>query len=614
MRNTGYVTGVNYLASNAGIKMWLDFDPKVIDEDFKKLKELKIDVIRIFPLWSVFQPVYQIYECKGKEQMLAFKGDNLFPDTYEGRAGLDTEMLDKFEIVLDLAHKHGLKAYIGMLSGWLSGRLFCPPALEGRNLTSDPLALKLEMDFIRVFVERFRDKPAVAGWASGNETDCLSDVDWDERLAWQTMMRNAIKAADPNHPVLNDMHPLRRYGVHTVAKRRDLFDLATIHPYSYFTPYTMNEPLDGMRNLLLSSCEANVYSSVLRIPCLMEETGTVGEFVCSRDITANYAKTSLFTGWADGASGMLWWCGFDYWHLDYPPYSKDPLERELGLLEVDRSEKPAAVAFREFKETIEALPFNITPPKSDAVCILSKQDEFAIPLGAYVLSKQAGIQITFAHESSIPKSDIYLIPTMYNGVDGRIFSKLLEEVREGATLYMSYDNWVNVSQCEQLTGNELIRNSFRGEPLVTENGEKYKVDVKLELKPTKSDVIVKEQDGNPILTEFKYGKGYILFCAIPTEKIFGEAHTSDLPALLKIYKAIAKHANLSVTKTAKEITVTEHTLEKGQKVIVAINCSNKAIEDTLTFNGVTLGKVYEGNINGNKISLEPHGVAIFEIK
>lgn len=609
-----FITGVNYLASNAGIKMWQYFDEKIIEDDFKKLKELKIDVIRIFPLWSDFQPVNMLYECKGKEYGNAINGDDLLVDTYEGRAGINPLMLDRFETVLDLANKYGFKVYVGLLSGWLSGRLFVPPILEGRNLTSDPLALKMEMDFIRVFVERFRQKPAIAGWASGNETDCISNVDWDERLAWQTMMRNTIKAADPYHPVLNDMHPLRDYGTYVVAERRDIFDLATVHPYAYFTPCCLNEPIDSMRGLLQPTFESAVYSGVLKIPCLLEETGTVGEFVCSKEVTANYAKTNLYSAWANGSTGMVWWCGFDQWHLNYPPYSKDPLERELGILEKDGKEKPVAHAFREFKETINSLPFKLTPPEIDAVCIMGKQKEFSIPFGAYILSKQAGFNMAFAYETSIPKSNCYIIPSMFSGVDGRIFKKLLAEVQNGATLYMSYDNWINIAKAEQTIGSVLVRNYKRGTPLETENGEKYNVDVKLELNPTQCNVLLKEKDGNPILTEFSYGKGKILFSAIPVEKIFGEAFTSDLPSLLKIYKTIADNMNLPVTKTAKEIGLTYHVLDDGKKIIVAINYSNQPIKDILNYNNVSFEKTYLGNVTETEISLEPHGVAVFEIK
>ncbi len=345
----------------------------------------------------------------------------------------------------------------------------------------------------------------------------------------------------------------------------------------------------------------------------MEETGTVGEFVCSRDVTANYAKANLYSGWANGSNGMIWWCAFNQSHLNYPPYTADPLERELGVLESDYTEKPVAKEFRKFKETINSLPFTLTAPKIDAVCVMGSQKEFGIMLGAYVLSKQAGINITYAHESSIPESNCYIIPSMVDAIDSRILDKILERVNNGATLYMSYSNWINLYNLENVTGNILVRNNFRGTPLVCE-GEKLNAEVRLELNPTKSNVRLSEEDGNPFVTEHKYGKGTVIFCTAPIEKLYGEAHTSDLPVMLKTYKIIAEKLNLSVTKTVKEIGITEHTLENDKRVIVAINYSNKPVEDTLQFNGVDCGNVYFGNIKDTKISIEPCGAAIFEIK
>ena len=57
MLTKDFVTGANYWASNAGINMWREFDESVIDDDFRRLKELKLDIVRVFPLWSDFQPI-----------------------------------------------------------------------------------------------------------------------------------------------------------------------------------------------------------------------------------------------------------------------------------------------------------------------------------------------------------------------------------------------------------------------------------------------------------------------------------------------------------------------------------------------------------------------------
>ena len=52
-----FIIGCNYWASNAGLYMFQDWKPEVIEEDFKKMAEIKLQMVRIFPLWSDFQPI-----------------------------------------------------------------------------------------------------------------------------------------------------------------------------------------------------------------------------------------------------------------------------------------------------------------------------------------------------------------------------------------------------------------------------------------------------------------------------------------------------------------------------------------------------------------------------
>ena len=56
MLTNGFVTGVNYWASNAGIKMWSDFDEKAIDSDFAKIASLKMDIVRLSLFGAIFNP------------------------------------------------------------------------------------------------------------------------------------------------------------------------------------------------------------------------------------------------------------------------------------------------------------------------------------------------------------------------------------------------------------------------------------------------------------------------------------------------------------------------------------------------------------------------------
>jgi endo-1,4-beta-mannosidase len=52
--------GCNYWASHAGTRMWADWQPEVVERDFKLLAESGLQTIRIFPLWPDFQPIHAL--------------------------------------------------------------------------------------------------------------------------------------------------------------------------------------------------------------------------------------------------------------------------------------------------------------------------------------------------------------------------------------------------------------------------------------------------------------------------------------------------------------------------------------------------------------------------
>ena len=615
MFTKGFVTGVNYWASNAGIKMWSDFDETVIDRDFAKIAALKMDVIRLFPLWSDFQPIHRLYRVIGFLGDIRFKDDVIPPDTEAGRAGVSEEMLDRFERVLRLAEKHGLKVAVGIVTGWMSGRLFVPPILEGKDITADPTAVRIAMDFIRIMVSRFKDDPVIVGWTSGNETDCLSNVDWNTRTLWATTMRNTIRAYDPhNRPIMEDMHPVRDRGSAPLNDRRDIFDVTTVHPYAFFSPFCCNEPIDSMRGLLHAVAEAKAYEGIEQIPCLIEEIGTLGDFLCSREMSAAYAKTNLYSSWANGMTGMIWWCANEQVNLKYPPYTWNPLERELGIFDENGEEKLVAKEFRDFKETVCALPFEITKPKTDAVCVLCGNGmDWARIVGSYVLSKQAGFNLSYAHETSIPESDMYILPSVNEMPEGTRLDELLKRVETGATLVITYASRLIFSKFEQLTGNKLIYNSVANSPAAVK-AYKFSRNTKLTLKSTSSTVLMSEDDSNPFLTVSNYGKGKVIFCTAPIEKQFSETVGEPDEGLYEVYKIIAKYLDLKITRNDKHIGITFHTLEDGTNIAVAINYSGNEITDTLNIKDGAIGKVYLGSAQGNEITVKPYSATIFEVK
>jgi len=177
-----FVLGANYWASHAGTAMWRDWRPEVVADDLRRLSEAGLQVLRVFPLWPDFQPIHLLRGGGGQPVEVRF-GELPLPDDASGQAGLSAEMMGRFRIFLDLAQQHGLAFDIGLLTGWMSGRLHVPPALEGRNVLTDPFAIRWSVRFVRQFVRTFRDHPAVAAWDLGNECNCMGQANRDERTA-----------------------------------------------------------------------------------------------------------------------------------------------------------------------------------------------------------------------------------------------------------------------------------------------------------------------------------------------------------------------------------------------------------------------------------------------
>lgn len=617
MLTSGFVTGVNYWASNAGIKMWRDFAPEVIDDDFKRLAALKLDVVRLFPLWPDFQPIERLYAGCGAEADVCTENEQPLGHADLDFAGLDKTMLQRFSTVLDLAEKHGLKICVGIVTGWMSGRLFAPPALVGKNLLNDPTALYYELRFVRAFVRHFRQRRVIVGWTSGNETDCLAVVTPIERANWALNMYNAIRAEDSTRPVMEDMHPLRQSGADCLYDRHDMFEVTTVHPYAKFTPYALNEPITSMRGLLHAVAEAKVYEGVTGKPCLIEEVGTLGDFVCSKQISAGYVKAQAMSAWANGLTGFMWWCAHEQTALNYPPYDWCPLEQELGLLNADKTEKPAAVAFREVKQLITAVQNKLggalPPARQDAVCVLEgSRDDWRNALGSYVLAKQAGFNLAFCTRRHLPRSNVYILPSVKVPVRAGFMQELAERVRQGATLLLTYEGGIVLSQLQHYFGVELITYSERGQQAMC-GGRTYPAPVRLELAARGAEVLLREDDQNPALTVYPFGKGRMIFCTLPVEKGYAEGHGGQDAAFNLVYNLLARQMPLPLRRDNEKIGITAHPMPNGTTVIVAVNYSNTAQQTTYTLTGQQFGQALHGRVTPTTIQLEPFGTAVFSL-
>lgn len=439
-----FFVGCNYWASHAGMFMWSDWDEATVEDDLRRLAEARVTTLRVFPLWSDFQPLTMHRTSRGKGREVRIGEEPLGFDEV-GRAGVDPVMLERFGRFCDLAEKYGLKLIVGLLTGWMSGRLFVPDMLQERNVLTDPLAIKWEIRFVRLMVRLFHEKPAIIAWDLGNECNCMAEVeDSEQAYVWAATISMAIRCEDALHPIVSGMHGLSPQSAWRMQDQPDFLDILCTHPYPAFTPHCDTDPINQMKSALHATAESLYYGGLGGKPCFAEETGVLGPMVVSDEYAADYIRAAMLSLLAHDCGGMLWWCGFEQSALTRTPYDWNGVERELGLFYLDKSPKPVLKALTAFSEFVEALPFERLPARMvDAVCILTRtQDNWAAAYGAFILAKQAHIDLTFAWaDGPIPEAKVYILPAIHGDspLNRSVQAMLMERVQAGAKLYWSLD-------------------------------------------------------------------------------------------------------------------------------------------------------------------------------
>ena len=299
-------------------------------------------------------------------------GEAPLPENEAGRAGVSEAAIRHFEEFTALAAQHNLKLIVGLLTGRMSGRLFIPPALEGCNVLTDPVALLWETRFVQYFVRHFKDDPAIAAWDLGNECNCMAPVAGHEAAwAWTAAIVNAIRAVDATRPVVSGMHSLTPTGEWRMQDQGELTDVLTTHPYPVFTPHCNQDPINTIRTQLHATAESCYYADLGGKPCFAEELGTLGPMVASEAVAADFIRAGLFSLWAHDLRGLLWWCASDQTELVHAPYDWHAMERELGILRTNGTPRPALAEMGKFRRFVEGLPAPLPPRVKEAVCILS---------------------------------------------------------------------------------------------------------------------------------------------------------------------------------------------------------------------------------------------------
>lgn len=630
-----FSVGCNYWASYAGTHMWRDWRPALIEKDFQQLSENGITVLRVFPLWPDFQPIHRIYSGEGQGKYIGWANGQPLPATGVGASGMSEEQLQHFEVLAGLAQKYKLKLVVGLITGWMSGQLYAPPALEGRDLLTDPEALSWQQKFVTTFVHRLKNQPAILAWDFGNECNVMGKVDNHyQAYLWSALMAGAIRSEDTTRPVVSGMHSLSAADDEPwrIVDQAATTDVLTTHPYSLWTKYASQDGINTMRTILHAAAETRLYADIGGKPALTEETGVMGPMTGGEKEKAAFARTALFSNWAHDCKGTFWWCAYDQLSFAYPPYNYAAVEAELGLIQEDRTPKPVLGELKTFSRFVQQLPFKVLPPrKTEAVCLLTEgQDTWSVAYSSFILAKQAGFDFQFQKAGQeLKDAPLYLLPSLksYAPLYKDAWLQLLEKVKAGATLYMSLDDTylptfngplgVEVATNAKRRGQLAFAAQLGGDSLrFTTNAER-----KLVLDPKQTTVLAKEADGNPIFLKAAYGKGSIYLLTFPLEANLTTqtgAFDAGQPAYAAIYREIARPllAERVLTQPNAFVGVTEHAISASEKVVVLINYSPTEVSTpTRILDGWKVtSSLYGSPPVGNTFTLKPNDALVLTLR
>ncbi len=592
--------GCNYWSSHAGTRMWELWDENVVREDFRRLADTGCELIRVFPNWRDFQPIEICFSHRGAFKDIYMKGRRL-PDTPCGRAGVDEVMVERFRKLAEIAEETGLKLLVALVTGWMSGSYYTPPALEKLNPITDPLAQKWQVRFVRCLVRELKECKAIQMWELGNECNCMGDVQNNsEAWIWSYLISSAVRLADPTRPVASGMHGLMPndrfsspWDPHnwSIQDQGELCDLMTAHPYPH-SPSKIAARVDAhnsIRTAFQATVEMLLYADIAGHPGSVEEIGTFSPSYCAEKEKAQFLRNSIYNAWAHGSKNFLWWCGFDQRNLNFPPYEWSAWERELGLFDPDFHPKLVAKEIRKFREFKQSLPFDELPPfRRDAVCIMTRSQKFDASLtnawSAFLLAKQNHFDIRYAYiADELPDAPLYILPGL-SGADGMYgyeFNAILEKIRNGATLYISLSDGA-LAPFEEIFGVEAEGREMRTSPAhVAMNGETFIMPspYHLRLRNINAEILACEEDGNPVFVRSGYGKGTVYLLTLPLELNLGSRpgafHKPGEPRWRDFYKLFAAEAASQrlVRSCNPLVTLTEHPVNAGLCRVVAVNNS-----------------------------------------
>jgi len=627
--------GAHWVPAKAALQWPVHWDPKDIESDFAKMRELGFNMVRLDMLWAWFEP------RPGDYNPLAFR---------------------ELDYLISLAHRYQIYLHPSLFIGGEVGEAYWDvPWRHGRNPHADPEMLRLETNLAIEFGRRYGNESAIIAWdltdeppfwilPEGATTDAMA-------INWTRLIANGIRQYDKHHPiVVGTSGQETSHGPFRADNISGLVDFLSVHPFTLYDPDLFPDALLSARGTYGASFEIRLSQGANR-PVMIHEMGaSTAQF--SPERVAAYDRAQIYSALGAGSIGVDLWCYTDAAPEQFHkvPYLRTPQETGWGMTTWDRQDKPLAREFKKISRVVRQLDLvGITPVPAEIGIVIpeewakphgdfshfgltgpevtpyvSQMDGDAVPgrspqdvsdpnrwlmssaLTSFILARRAGLEADFPREySDWSKRRMLFMPSPITStgnaflahVHSDFYERARKYVEDGGSLYASVAADGAIPEMSSLFGARLVDRAPTSEvtlKIVAAFGDLKPGDTFHYVVPTQTieswgtllevttgKVIAVDQDGHPALVSNKLGSGNTLLSAYPLEH-----YLANLPSVFdkpeethRIYAAFRDWTNVKPMLHADQPAV-EVSILKGDRrgYAVAVNHSDEAQHVTISAN------------------------------
>ena len=616
--------GANFWSRSGGPLMWRNYDPGLVTQELRVLREHGMNLTRSFFYWPDFHPD---------------------PDR------LDDDMVGRYADFLDRHLAEGMATIPTFIVGHMSGENWDPAWRQGRDLYSDVWMVGRQAWFVERMTARFHAHPAVAGWLISNEMPIYGEpATRDQVTPWAQLMVQAVRAGGGTQPVsIGD----GAWGIEVTGRDNgfSVRDLAALTDFVGPHVYRMENDLVRQHLTAAFICELSGFSGK---PVVLEEFGVTDSFV-SAEHAAHYYRQVLHNTLLAGATGWIAWNNTDFDDLvDQDPYRHHPFEMRFGLTDVTGAPKPQLREVREFAEVLAQIDFpHCARPEPEVALVVPSYLEHRYPFTepadsshlfdvlrqAYVSARTADLSVTTARElDGLPgDAKLYLVPSAKQ-LTAPTWRELNRLAGEGAVVYVSYsagdhgtqrgmwhadlngmfgvEHRLRYGMVDPITDDEVdvtftadIGPLGAGTTLTFRAGGNEHERVFLPVRATDGEVVAVDRHDNPVLVR----NGNLVLCTYPLEAMAAALPRVNPEPTHRIYDALAATAGVSrpVAVADPLVHVGELSHADGRRFVWLVSQAERELEVKPV--GGSLADLTSGDAV-NAVTLRPYGVRVLALE